>query len=179
MVRYCAECGDWCGGDLFSNNQWRKGNNARCLDCVNGTNNNAYQYVAPTYECDECHRTFGDQNQLTMHMQVHRPRNVACPVCHEQRFASGANAVQHVESGYCTGCRGTENARDSIYKFAQQQRGMRPHMANVPMLTNGSHNSGTPDFPYQCNQCQKSFRQMSQLLQHNDAKHGQTRLLSY
>ena len=52
-------------------------------------------------------RHFNNQNELTMHMQTHRPRNTACPVCGEIRFASAANAVAHVESGSCSGCRGT------------------------------------------------------------------------
>jgi len=175
MVRYCAQCGDWCGGDDFSSNQFRKGDGvSRCRNCVGGSQ----QYHQ--YQCGECNRVFATQNELNMHMQVHRPRSVACPICKERRFRSGANAVQHVESGFCTGCRGTQNARDSIYKFAQQQQTMQPYLTSTPMLTNGSHwQEGTPDFPYRCHQCQKSFRQASQLLQHNDAKHGQTRLLAY
>jgi hypothetical protein len=36
-----------------------------------------------------------------------------------------------------------------------------------------------PDFPYQCRQCAKSFRQPSQLMQHQDNKHNNTRMLQY
>jgi DNA-directed RNA polymerase subunit RPC12/RpoP len=104
MGRYCAECDEWCGCSQFSRNQWMKGDGcSRCKACVGG-------YQNPTYQCGECYREFNCQNELNMHMQVHRPRNVACPICGEQRFRTGANAVQHVESGYCTGCRGQDNA---------------------------------------------------------------------
>lgn len=58
-----------------------------------------------------------------MHLQVHRPRNDACPICGDRRFRSGANAVQHVESGYCSGCYSTDgdNDRQQIYNFARSQ----------------------------------------------------------
>jgi DNA-directed RNA polymerase subunit RPC12/RpoP len=115
-----------------------------------------------------------------MHMQTHRRRDIACPVCGERRFASGANAVQHVESGYCSGCRGKDNARKSIYEFARQQQGMQRFMSDLPMLQNGAYNSNAvPDVPYRCKDCSKSFRQLSQLLQHQDNKHNQTRMIGY
>lgn len=170
--RPCAECGRLCDSDDYSNIQWIKGSGtSRCMDCVN----NAPVY----YECGKCSRSFNTQNQLKMHMQVHRPRNVPCPVCGDTRFRSGANAAQHVESGYCTGCRGADNARAQIYKFAQQQRQMNQYM--LPQLGNGGHGDkqGVPDFPYQCRPCSKKFRQMSQLLQHQDQKHNNRRAIEY
>lgn len=115
-----------------------------------------------------------------MHMQVHRPRNVACPVCHQQRFKSGANAVQHLESGYCSGCRGKDKARRQIYDFVKGQKAARHYVNGAPMLTNGDSYSSVPDYPYQCPQCSKAFRQLSQLLQHEDQKHQRNvRLIGY
>ena len=178
MGRECSECGEyWCSKDDFSRNQWRKGVGvSRCNDCVNG-----YSSATISFQCEECYRAFNTQNELNMHRQVHRPKNVACPVCGDRRFRSGANAVQHVESGYCTGCRGADNARDQIYRFANSQSGMTPYLTgNAPRLTNGGYHDGTtPDYPYHCGPCNKFFRQMSQLLQHNDQKHGQRRMLQY
>mmetsp|Transcript_30490 Transcript_30490/g.45403 ORF Transcript_30490/g.45403 Transcript_30490/m.45403 type:complete len:211 (-) Transcript_30490:363-995(-) len=173
--RYCSECDDLCSREDFSSNQWRKGDGcSRCLDCTQG-NNNTY-----SYECHKCYKTFDSQNSLNMHMQVHRPRNVSCPICGDCRFRSGANAVQHVESGYCSGCKGRNNARNNIYQFARSQRAMQPYMTGTPMLTNGGYRDGsTPDYPYHCYQCNKQFRHLSQLLQHNDQKHGQMRMLQY
>jgi hypothetical protein len=107
------------------------------------------------------------------------PRNVACPVCKEQRFKSGANAVQHVESGYCTGCLGVDNARNQIYQFASSKPQMQHYLTSVPMLTNGSNTNYVPDLPYNCPDCSKSFRALSQLLQHQDQKHNNHRLLRY
>ena len=53
---------------------------------------------------------------------VHVPRSVACPVCGETRFRSSDGAVQHVESGACSGCRGQETARTNVYQFLAGQQ---------------------------------------------------------
>jgi len=208
MSRCCAECDTWCDSDEFSNNQWRKGpGNSRCTDCVNGWgrtcaqcsdycmhyefSNNQWNkgegssrckdcVESYAYSCGECGKTFQNQNNLNMHMQVHRSRTVSCPVCGEMRFKSGANAVQHVESGYCSGCRGGGNARNQIYEFAKKQGRMRQYLTDVPMLTNGGYDydRGVPEYPYCCPVCSISFRNLSQLMQHQDQKHNNHRMLT-
>ena len=179
MGRHCASCGEWCYDLEFSGNQWRKGPGvSRCMDYVSGSG-------GASYKCHECCRTFHNQNEINMHMQVHRPRNVSCPVCGETRFRSGANAVQHVESGYCRGCRGKDNARQQIYDFARRKPGMNRYLTETPLITYGAggsgndSNSNVPKFPYQCPDCHKAFRQLSQLLQHQDQKHRQGFYLGY
>ncbi|KAL7531321.1 hypothetical protein ACHAXR_003977 [Thalassiosira sp. AJA248-18] len=176
MGRSCSECGNWCTNSSFSRNQWMKGDGySRCKDCVSGYSQQ--EYSAPiTYQCGQCYRNFNSQNELNMHMQVHRPRTVSCPICGEQRFRTGANAVQHVESGHCSGCRGQDNARRQIYEYARRQQSMKPFLNGTPLLTNGGYNDGVPDFPYQCPQCAKSFRHASQLMQHQDQKHNNSRM---
>lgn len=165
MGRQCSQCSQWLSNSSFSRNQWRKGDgHSRCGDCVAGVYWN---------ECHECSRQFQSSNALNMHMQVHRARNVACPCCGEVRFKSGANAVQHVESGYCRSCRGPENARRQIYGFAKSKATMCQFLNETPRLTNGhDYSQQVPDFPYHCPACAKSFRHLSQLLQHQDQKHG-------
>jgi len=171
MGRYCADCELYLSNSQFSSNQWRKGDgNSRCRDCVDGSTK---------YGCGECGRSFQTQNELNMHMQVHRPRDVACPICGERRFRSGANAVQHVESGYCSGCRGRDNARQEIYRYASGKSVMQPYMSGTPLLTDGSGTTIVPDFPYHYPDCAKSFRNLSQLLQHQDQKHRNYRTLGY
>ncbi|GAX28977.1 hypothetical protein FisN_1Hh025 [Fistulifera solaris] len=203
MGRYCADCGYYRDPDDFSNNQWRKGSGvSRCYSCVDGGgcsrrrcaecgyNKTSDEYsdnqwwkgegvsrcrecVNTPYSCHECGRTFQNRNNLEMHMQVHRPRNVACPICGDRRFKSGANAVQHVENGGCSQCGGGEYAREQIWKFASKKRAMHRYMTEVPMLTyNGECYDEIPDYPYQCPDCYVQYRNLSQLLQHQDQKHG-------
>jgi hypothetical protein len=162
MERRCSQCRSWKCDDDYSNNQWYKGKGiSRCRSCVAG------------YVCQECYHSFDNPNELKMHMQVHLPRNVVCPSCGQGGFRSGANAVQHVESGYCTGCPGKSNARQRIYQLASSQKFMRPYITNVTRLTNGDYKDNeVPVFPYQCRDCNRFFKQCSQLLQHNDNKHG-------
>jgi len=59
------------------------------------------------------------ENQLKMHMQTHRERTVVCPVCRSEskKFKTGADAVLHLESGSCAGCKGKDNAKNAIYGF--------------------------------------------------------------
>lgn len=200
MGRHCADCQSWCDPDDFSGNQWRKGPGlSRCYDCVQGDfrecsecgknktssnySNNQWSRGAGSsrcmscvnrvYECEHCGREFRGYNQLKMHMQVHRQRNISCPICGDTRFASGANAVQHVESGYCRSCGGADYARQKIYEFASSKREMQPFLNGIPRLTYGGQLvDDVPDFPYCCRPCNRGFRQLSQLLQHNDQKHG-------
>ena len=166
--RRCAGCDEMYPKNLYSNNQWSKGRGySRCVYCAN------------SYQCKECGRTFQNQNNLNMHMQTHRPKNKSCPICGVQKFRSGANIVQHVESGYCQCCPGgKQRARKEIYKFVYQKRPMRPYLTNdVPLLTYGygsddDDDVNVPDYPYYCPECNKYFRQLSQLLQHQDQKHN-------
>jgi Zinc finger, C2H2 type len=164
--RKCSQCRTWKAH--YSRTQWRKGDgSSRCRSCIVG------------YCCQVCDRCFDDPNSLKMHMQTHRPKSIACPLCGEQRFRSGANAVQHVEIGYCTGCLGSDNAREQIYQFASSQRAMRPHIANVQRVSYGGSDSESvvPDIPYSCPNCNRCFRQLSQLLQHQHNKHDRHPLL--
>ena len=173
--RKCRGCNLTLHDGWYTNNQWSKGEgSSRCTNCVRDD-----IFYTPEYVCKECGREFTNQNNLNMHMQVHRPRQFHCPVCGDVRFKSPANAVQHIESGYCRGCRGQDNARKQIYNFVQRNAG-----GNNPLLLNGgNHAYGggglVPDFPYQCQECAKSFRHLSQLMQHMDQKHNRLKMLGY
>jgi ribosomal protein L37E len=97
-----------------------------------------------------------------VHIEMIDLRQTPCPICGEKKFAHLGHAVQHVESGYCAGCRGQENARLRIYNFAQQQFGGQLR------ITDRSGYSHVPDHPYRCS-CDKTFRQLSSLIQHKNA----------
>mmetsp|Transcript_3463 Transcript_3463/g.5511 ORF Transcript_3463/g.5511 Transcript_3463/m.5511 type:complete len:163 (-) Transcript_3463:444-932(-) len=116
-------------------------------------------------------------NNLQQHMQVHQPRNVRCPLCGNQRFRNAANAVQHVESGYCTSCLGQSNARSQVFNFIQSHDRTRSLLSNDALrIQNGGQWDGTvPEVPYACNYCRQRFRQLSQMTQHEAAKHPHVR----
>lgn len=126
----CSQCRYSCEKSEFSSNQWRKGDGlGRCIDCVEGA-----QCDLPT--CPQCRREFRTEHELTQRMKVHRSRDVACPVCGDRLFASGANAVAHVESGFCTGCRGKDNARAAIHGFVAHNA---PHLRNKMIGYDGNY----------------------------------------
>ena len=172
MARTCVNCDHDRGRNSFSRNQWIKGDGySRCVYCVAG---------AYSFQCGICDRTFNTQNEVNMHQQVHRPKQFQCPVCEDRLFRSGANVVQHLESGSCSHCHGRDNARQQIYDFASKQKGIHRFMTEVPMLTYAGYepNRVVPNFPYMCPDCDKVFRQLSQLLQHLDQKHGINKALT-
>jgi len=128
--------------------------------------------------CPQCDKVFnhrsGNQrfidNMLKQHMQVHKPRNVSCPVCDETRFRSSINAVQHVESGSCSKCSGKENAREKIYKFIATHQASRGLLAERPALTwYGECISEVPERPYVCRSYDRTFVHLSGLMQHQEA----------
>jgi len=136
-------------------------------------------------ECPKCDRVFdyfpnkkGNQNSLEEHMQVHKPRTVSCPVCGDTRFRSGANATQHVESGACPKCPGKDEAREAIYGFIASRPETQRMLKEVPRLEyhGGSRRvtQDVPEYPYQCNLCQKTFKHVSSLMQHQQRSHNIT-----
>lgn len=188
--RYCQDCQEWCDSDEFSMNQWRKGNGtSRCYSCVNATQQTVYcSHGCGAFSsdnalamhmrshrdarCSECDRNFGNgpgaSNQLQMHLQTHVARQVPCPVCGDRYFRTSANAVSHVESGSCSGCRGVENASQQIYRFTQMSA---PHLIGGQRMLEYGGGSMPPN-PYQCQYCDRSFKQLSAMMQHSQMKHS-------
>lgn len=101
-------------------------------------------------------------------MKVHIPKDVQCPVCKQKSFSRGADAVAHVESGYCSGCRGKSQARQQIHDFVGRNAGQ----LLVPQIENGHGDGATPDYPYRCRHCSKMFRNLSSLMNHEEDKHS-------
>jgi len=167
----CPDC-----GKIFGRCNTRKQNRAAMK-----------QHMATLHEdvsaqCKECGRVFdyspnrrGNQNSLEEHMQVHKPRSVSCPVCGDTRFRSGANATAHVESGACPGCPGRDRARKVIYDFIGSRQETQHMLKDVAKLEyhGGSRrgNQDVPELPYQCNQCKKTFKHVSSLMQHEQSSH--------
>ena len=125
--------------------------------------------------CVECGREFHGRNmtdslnQLREHQKTHRPKNIVCPVCRsqEKKFKSGADAVLHVESGYCPGCRGRDNAERQIYNFVRRQA---PGLINNQLMIEYG-DSAVPSNAYSCSYCNKAFSKLSALMQHQSSKH--------
>jgi hypothetical protein len=74
-----------------------------------------------------------------------------------------ANVLQHIESGCCTGTSGIENARQEIYDQADNMFGLQ--------YVDGYQPYDTPEYPYECPECYRTFREGSQCLQHQEHKH--------
>jgi hypothetical protein len=141
---------------------------ATCKDCERGVP-----------RCTICTREFigknfrDSLNQLKMHRQSHLPRAVTCPVCRSDRkFRSGADAILHLESGYCEGCRGQANAKQQIYEYVS--RHAPQFVSSHPLLEWDGSFGRDPE--YSCKICGKVFTALSSLMQHETAKHngGQT-----
>mmetsp|Transcript_5799 Transcript_5799/g.10134 ORF Transcript_5799/g.10134 Transcript_5799/m.10134 type:complete len:174 (+) Transcript_5799:140-661(+) len=163
MLRICAECTNLLDSCEFSSNQWKKGaGSSRCWDCV-----------SRTVQCSICSRSFTSQNNLRQHMKTHVARSIPCPVCGDKKkFRNAANAVAHVESGYCSGCKGQQNARQQIYNYAR---------INAPQLTTNLIEGAqggygrVPQKPYRCQFCARNFAHLSALLNHERDAHRNNR----
>lgn len=131
-------------------------------------------------ECKICEKTFYDphgnykhvENMRKQHMKVHDARNIPCPIAQDKFFKSPADAVKHVESGTCEMCRGKEKARMAIFDFLKSKKVAQNLMNPQLEYDGGSGRGGVPEYPYKCNQCQREFKNMSSLMQH---QHDSTR----
>jgi hypothetical protein len=190
----CSGCGYYCESDEYSNNQWRKGRgSAMCKNCVavkqqeiqcedcgrwcdseNSLNMHMKHHIeSRKLRCESCDASFDRPHDLEQHRKVHRPKDVQCPICGDKRFASAANAVAHVESGYCSGCLGKDHARSSIYRFVSRNAAG----LCAPMIEYGSFGAvnEVPDRPYRCTYCSKTFTMLSAQMNHEGDVHRHDR----
>ena len=121
--------------------------------------------------CPQCDRQFSSPNSLFQHSKAHIPRTVSCPICGDKKFKNAANAVAHVESGYCSGCQGKDNARTQIYQYVSQYA---PSL-RVQMIENGYSSNSVPDKPYECSYCSRRFAQLSAQMNHEGDFHRNQR----
>ena len=120
-------------------------------------------------DCQVCGRSFRDDHALYQHSKIHLPKTVSCPICGDRRFANAANAVAHVESGFCSGCYGKDNARGQIYNFVSHNA---PNL-RAPMIKYDQYEDASlPEKPYRCKYCQRLFGQLSSLMNHQADKHS-------
>lgn len=125
----------------------------------------------PWHTCGVCSRSFPDANTLASHRKSHLPKNTKCPLCGDTRFRNMVGAVAHVEGGSCTACLGQDNARRQIYQFAQQHSGMLMLGDRTPILQlDAWGNTVVPDNPYACQTCNKTFKNLSSQMDHQNAK---------
>lgn len=123
------------------------------------------------HHCETCSRDFRHENDLAQHRQVHLPRNVKCPGC-SRFYKRPADVAVHVETGYCNGCPGKENARRFAYDLVRT-RGGQDSLINPVSITDGGGSSGgyqENGMNYQCSTCGKQFKALGSLMQHQSSR---------
>jgi len=162
----CMHCNQT--SNRFSAAEYRAGTSGSeciCKDCQKGM-----PRCLICTQVFEGHNLSAGLNQLKEHAVVHQAKTVQCPVCRDEnkKFRSAADAVLHLESGYCPSCRGKDNAKNNIYKFITTNAN---HLTSSHlMIQDGS--AGVPDLAYRCQSCSKCFNNLSQMMQHSSSKHG-------
>lgn len=159
--RRCADCGRQCDLDEFSNNQLRRGDDARCIDCCQ-----------MLYECDVCRREFRGRSQYEAHRRTHQPKVVPCPGCGKMH-RSIADTTSHFETGYCPSCPGRDAARRTVHRFVQGAAGGQRFLTGAPQLTYGDEPSGgwqADGNNFRCPSCQRQFKTFGALMSHQEAK---------
>ncbi|CAD7928046.1 unnamed protein product [Amoebophrya sp. A120] len=132
--------------------------------------------------CDDCGRCIqsgannwqSNKNNLAQHAKTHRPRNLACPVCGEQRFHSATGVALHFEGGNCTKCRNPGQAAGLTYQFVRNQA---PNFLNHAIcdrdFTHEVNPNYVPNNAYNCPTCGKNFSKFASLSQHMEDAHRQ------
>eukprot|EP00747_Dinoflagellata_sp_TGD_P165316 gnl/TRDRNA2_/TRDRNA2_186432_c0_seq1.p1 gnl/TRDRNA2_/TRDRNA2_186432_c0~~gnl/TRDRNA2_/TRDRNA2_186432_c0_seq1.p1 ORF type:complete len:387 (+),score=47.72 gnl/TRDRNA2_/TRDRNA2_186432_c0_seq1:94-1254(+) len=106
----------------------------------------------------------------TFHRYIRPGNNTRCPCCGVQRFLDPTGVVQHVESGSCSACRGSQNARTLLYNFVRDNDASRGYLNPMLMDSQGSSLDSDAHL-YSCPRCDRTFRQLSSLMSHMSAKH--------
>ena len=63
--------------------------------------------------------------------QSHEVRAIECPLCHrnDRRYRTAADAMAHIESGFCASCKGESNAQQQIFiKYNNKHKCKHPHI---------------------------------------------------
>jgi len=115
-----------------------------------------------------------NNNNLVQHQNRHRPRNLTCPGCGEQRFNTASGVALHFERGHCTACRDQETAEAAVFGLINRRL---PQFLNHAIcdedITHEFDNNYVPAQAYRCPHCNKIFNRFSSLNQHLEARHGQ------
>jgi len=90
-----------------------------CMDC--GVTYGSYQNHRIHYHhrCTECEREFGNENEKTMHMKVHLPRNHQCYGC-PRTFPSTSAVLIHLESKKCPSGSNRDVIDEIAFEFNQR-----------------------------------------------------------
>lgn len=98
-------------------------------------------------------------------------RPAQCPGC-GRCYRSALGTVSHVEQGYCPACPGRDAGRRAVYSTARAAGAN--FLCGVPQIEyggGGGDGGYDPDSNnYVCRGCSREFRQLSSLMQHQNAK---------
>jgi len=103
-----------------------------------------------------------------------RARTVPCLACGKM-YSTMADSVGHFESGSCPRCPGRDNARRAAYQVAKGYDQGGNFTIPRLMIEDGSAGGGgqgwrANDYNYHCHSCQRQFRELSSLMQHQQSR---------
>ncbi len=125
--------------------------------------------VHPPHQCDICNRSFQNENHLRMHMQVRQPRNTACVGCGKM-YKSPADVVAHFETGYCSACKGQDNARRAVYRFFDANGGGNSLVRAIGYGSSSGDGYDPDGDNYCCPKCNRRFKRLDSLMQHQQSR---------
>ena len=124
------------------------------------------------YKCDECDKSFQNENALRYHVDHHSNFKVTCDLCGFQS-SSLNNLVQHKLIHNCDAVEGYK-CDDCCITFSNK-RNLKRHNKEKHFDTGGANLGFVEDLEelnlITCLQCEKKFKRKSELKRHEDSVH--------
>lgn len=165
--------GNTSDSDLFSDSCNVQDENIKIENKFLDTSIDKNKENIKTFECIECKNTFSKQNQLKLHMRIHKKKNYSCKICPEV-FAASQQLVQHMKTHdnsniqkknqdketvhICTVCDAKYQDNDNLIEHMLREHTEKEVQDDNPEKTSEER--------LVCNVCNKSYLKASNLAAH-------------